>query len=71
MTEGTGDQHRAAVAVWGDTHAANVRRMKESRDELRDAVREAVKAGMTEVEAAKLAGVTRMTIRAWLGKDKK
>lgn len=62
------DQYRNAVAVWGETHAANRRRLQESRDELAQAVREAVKADVTEVEAAKLAGVTRMTVRAWLGK---
>ena len=69
-TDGTA-QYRAAVAVWADTHAANRQRLQESRDELRGAVREAVKHGMTEVEAAKLAGVTRMTVRAWLGKGKR
>lgn len=37
---------------------------------LKTAVRKAVGAGMSEVEAAKLAGVTRMTVRAWLGKGK-
>lgn len=68
MVEGTADQYRAAVAVWADTHAANRRRVKESRDELRDAVRQAVGAGMSEVEAARVAGVTRMTVRSWLGK---
>lgn len=67
-TDGTPDQYRAAVAVWADTHAANRRRLQESRDELRDAVREAIKAGVTEVEAARLSGVTRMTIRKWVGK---
>ena len=35
---------------------------------LRDAVHEAIAAGMPEVEAARLAGVTRTTARAWLGK---
>ena len=67
--EGTIDQHRAAVAVWGDTHAANVRRMKESRGELQDVVRHAIAAGVSEVEAARLARVSRMTVRAWLGKS--
>jgi transposase len=36
--------------------------------ELGEAVRAAVADGMTEVEAAYVAGVTRMTVRAWLGK---
>lgn len=70
MNEGTIEQHRAAVAVWGDTHAANVRRMRESREELRDAVLHAVEAGMSESEAGRLAQVSRLTVRSWLGKDK-
>ena len=36
--------------------------------ELRTAVRHAIEAGMSEVEAARLAGVSRPTVRAWLGK---
>ena len=35
---------------------------------LRSAVRDAVRQGMSEVRAAKLAGVSRPTVRAWLGK---
>ena len=38
------------------------------RHTLRIAVRDAVHQGMTEVKAAKLAGVSRPTVRAWLGK---
>ena len=41
---------------------------KATRDELRREVRHAVAAGVSEVEASRLAGVSRMTIRAWLGK---
>ena len=37
-----------------------------ARDELAAAVRAAVAAGMSEVQAHKRAGVTRMTVRAWL-----
>jgi len=40
-------------------------RHREARDTLRAAVREALTQGMTEVEAARIAGVTRMTIRSW------
>ncbi|MDO5535363.1 MAG: hypothetical protein Q4F65_12020 [Propionibacteriaceae bacterium] len=70
MTDHTEDQEslRDAVAVWGDTHAANRRRLEESRDELRDAVLHALAGGVSEAEAARLSGVTRMTIRAWQGK---
>ena len=59
---------RDALTVWADTHATNKLRLEESRNELREAVRRATAAGMTEVEAARLAGVTRMTVRSWLGK---
>ena len=38
-------------------------------DLLRDAVADAVRGGMSEVEAARLSGVTRMTVRSWLGKS--
>lgn len=38
------------------------------RHALRAAVRDAVRQGMSEVRAAKLAGVSRPTVRAWLGK---
>ena len=40
----------------------------QARNDLAEAVREAVGTGMSEVRAAQLAGVTRMTVRAWLGK---
>jgi transposase len=36
-----------------------------TRDELRREVLAALAGGMTEVEAARIAGVSRMTIRAW------
>ena len=41
---------------------------EQARDRLAAAVRLAVAEGMTEVDAAAIAGVNRMTIRAWLGK---
>ena len=37
-------------------------------EELAATVREAIAAGLTEVDAAKLAGVDRMTVRRWVGK---
>lgn len=37
-------------------------------EKLAAAVRDAVAAGMTEVDAARAAGVDRMTVRRWLGK---
>ena len=60
--------HRIAVTTWAEERAYHKREMGCAADQLRDAVRGAIAAGMTEVEAAKLAGVTRMTVRAWLGK---
>ena len=36
--------------------------------QLKAAVRAAVAAGMSESEAARQAGVSRMTVRSWLGK---
>ncbi|WP_366521195.1 helix-turn-helix domain-containing protein [Lapillicoccus sp.] len=39
-----------------------------ARQQLRQAVVDAVIAGVPEAEVARLAGVTRMTVRAWIGK---
>lgn len=49
--------------------AARVATAEQATADLRAAVREAVAAGMSEVQAAKVAGVSRMTVRSWLGKD--
>lgn len=38
------------------------------RTQLRDCVVRAVQLGLSESDAARLAGVTRMTVRSWLGK---
>ena len=43
-------------------------RLKRSRDNLADLVRLEARHGMTESEAERLSGVTRMTVRDWLGK---
>lgn len=43
-------------------------RAAEARDATRAAMRVAVHAGMSESEAARRFGVTRMTVRAWMGK---
>lgn len=51
-----------------ERYAAATAERNKARDLLSDAVRAAVQDGMTEVEAARVAGVDRMTIRAWLGK---
>jgi len=52
--------------------AARYARAEEGREAARDALAAAcaaaVAAGVSESETARLAGVTRMTVRAWLGK---
>jgi hypothetical protein len=48
--------------------AAQVER-DDARDALRAAVRAGYREGATEVELAARAGVNRMTVRDWLGKD--
>jgi hypothetical protein len=60
----TGDA-RARLEAAAAEYARARRVMGAARAGLAVAVREACEAGMTEVEAAKLAGVTRMTVRAW------
>lgn len=47
---------------------ASVERADVDRERLIVAVREAIAAGMSEREAARVVDVQRMTIRAWLGK---
>lgn len=49
-------------------HQAARRRLEEERGALREAIRDAVAGGLSEVRAAELAGVSRPTVRAWLGK---
>ena len=60
-------EHLDLAAVYWRASRDNERR---DRDALRVAVRRAVAAGMSESEAARRAGVTRMTVRAWLGKTR-
>lgn len=62
------DGTRARLTALAENRREALGRADEATVTLRDAVAEAVADGMTEVDAAKLAGVTRMTIRAWLGK---
>jgi hypothetical protein len=45
-----------------------IEQLAAATEELRRLVVQAVAAGITEVAAARLAQVDRMTIRAWLGK---
>ena len=59
----TMDLARAARSYEAATRTASV-----ATDALRAAVRAAVAAGMSESEASRQAGVSRMTVRSWLGK---
>lgn len=56
------------VAARADADASDRAAMR--RQHLRAATVRAVRAGMSEVEAARRAGVTRATVRAWLGKKR-
>ena len=62
------DDYRARIHQAAKRYASDRARVKRSRDDLADLVRLATRHGMTEVEASELAGVTRMTVRSWLGK---
>ena len=44
------------------------RQLEHTTEALRAACADATAAGISEAETARLAGVTRMTVRAWLGK---
>jgi transposase len=56
------------LTYWAKARASDISRLTQSTASLRQAVRDAVAAGMSESEAARQAGVSRLTIRAWLGK---
>ena len=60
---------RARLVKGGRRLASDRARLARSRDDLADLVRLAVRNGVSEVEAARLSGVTRMTVRSWLGKS--
>ena len=59
---------QAAAVAQLETARTAYRARQDARDQRADAVRVAVAAGITESEAARLAGVTRGTVRAWVGK---
>jgi DNA-directed RNA polymerase specialized sigma24 family protein len=60
--------HAARIATVARDFATARDTTKTLRDQLRAMVIEATADGMSELEAARRAGVTRMTIRSWLGK---
>ena len=49
--------------------AKATRAQHNARDTLRTEVQTAINNGMSEAETARHAGVTRITIRKWIGKD--
>lgn len=51
-----------------EQYAVSRRLAERAWDELRKAALAAISAGMSESEAARVAGVDRMTVRKWLGK---
>lgn len=60
--------YRRALASQGASLAQARGLVASHRDRLRQTVRTAASAGMAEAELARVAGVDRMTVRAWLGK---
>lgn len=68
MTDDLTDEMAARLRKGAGRYAADKARLKRSRDDLADLVRLVVRHGMSEAEAARLTGVTRMTIRKWVGK---
>lgn len=64
----TDDALPARLRKQAARYAADNARLQRSRDDLADLVRLATRNGMTEQATADLVGVTRMTVRKWLGK---
>jgi len=62
------DEYRDGISKRGTELAVARRRVELTADVLRVLVLRAVAAGMTESEAARLAGVRRQTVRDWSGK---
>lgn len=62
------DEYREAIDKAGTQVKAARSRLRNTTEVLRDRVTRAVAAGISENEAAKLAGVERQTVRKWLGK---
>lgn len=62
------DQRRADLMRAARALAAVRELHEQTTEQAQTAVRIAVADGVSEVEAARLAGVDRMTIRRWLGK---
>jgi len=59
------------VSALGKKRARQRAALADTTEQLAEAVRAAVAAGMTEVDVAKLAQVDRMSVRRWVGKPRK
>jgi len=68
ITEPAEQTTLADLSEHGVVHAAARAAADETRAVLRAAVSRAVEGGLSEAEAARAAGVDRMTVRSWLGK---
>ena len=62
------DEARDCLAAIAAEHAKAMTQEAEIRETLRTAVRDAIAAGMTETEAARISGMSRVTVRTWIGK---
>lgn len=62
------DQLRRSIGYFSEREKAFQKRADHERLQLRDCVVRAVQMGMSELEASKVAGVTRQTVRTWCGK---
>lgn len=67
MREESGPQLAALARARKVSERADAARDR-ARQQLRQAVVDAVAAGIPEAEVARRAGLTRMTVRAWIGK---
>jgi hypothetical protein len=61
--------HESTLQALGRRLAKARQAKAEAMDEIRTALPQAIVAGVTEVDAARLTGLDRMTIRKMLGKD--
>lgn len=62
------DTYRTQVRTAGMALTSARKSVDNASDRLKACVLAGIGAGLSENEAAKLAGVTRQTVRAWLGK---
>ena len=70
MSNSEGVRKRAALSAAGKKWNEARQAERQLASELYEAIKQAVASGMSEVEAAKVAGVDRMTVRRALGKLK-